>query len=93
MNDKRYFIELTDYEYSLLNNNEMISMLCERYLKSVTRHDDTVELSLTLKELEDLTGYVAAESNHASTRRKQDELGAICDYFESEVSSIKREQL
>lgn len=92
MSDTRYSIELTDYEYSLLSNNEMISMLCERYLKSATRHDDHVELSLTLQELEDLTGYAAAESNHARSRRKQEELGAICDYFESEVSAIKRGQ-
>ncbi len=45
---------------------------------------------MTLDELEDLTGYVAAESNHARTARQGEELGAICDDFEVRISEIKR---
>jgi hypothetical protein len=70
----------------------MIFMMCERYFKSARHHDNMVELSLTLRELEDLTGYVAAESNHARSRSKQNELGAICDYLEDCVTEMKRRQ-
>jgi hypothetical protein len=92
MKTTKYSIAISDYEYDILTKNEMIAMICEEYLKTATRHNDSIELSLTLKELEDLTGYAAAESNHARSWRKQEELGAICDYLESQVSMIKRGQ-
>lgn len=92
MADRKYSISLTDYEYSLLKKNDMISMLCEKYLNAAQKRGDEFVLSLTLAELEDLTGYAAAESNHARSKRLQEELGAICDHLESEVYSIKRKQ-
>ena len=88
--ESRHTVELYDYAYQMLTQNEMISLMCGQYFKTAIHHDDMVELSLTLRELEDLTGYVAAESNHARSRRTQDELGAICDYLEECVEAIKR---
>ena len=88
--ESRHTVELYAYDYQMLTQNEMISLTCEQYFTSATPHDEMVELSLTLSELEDLTGYVAAESNHARSRRTQDELGAICDYLEECVEAIKR---
>jgi len=76
-------IELTEYEYSVLKNNSLISLCCEQQLNTAKKNKEGVRLLLTYSELEDLIGYVAAESNHAHTRRKQEDLGSICDYLES----------
>ena len=90
MNTNKYSIVLTAYEYSVLNKNYLISTLCEKQLTSATKHHNKVELSMTFDELEDLTGYVAAEANHARTKRQREELGAICDYLEAFMNRIRR---
>jgi len=65
-------------------------MLCEKQLKPKKKRDDGIELSMTLGELEDLIGHVAAESNHARSKRQSEDLGEICDYLESLAFDIKR---
>ena len=94
MSTNKYAVVLTAYEYSILNRNYLISTICQKQLESATAYEqggeEVVELSMTLDELEDLTGYVAAESNHARTARQGEELGAICDDFEARISEIKR---
>ena len=84
---------LTAYEYSILNKNYLISTICQKQLGSAITYEqgeeEVVELSMTLDELEDLTGYVAAESNHARTARQGEELDPICDDFEARISEIK----
>jgi hypothetical protein len=93
MSTNKYAVVLTAYEYSILNRNYLISTICQKQLESATTYEqgeEVVELSMTLDELEDLTGYVAAESNHARTARQGEELGAICDDFEARISEIKR---
>lgn len=86
----QYSVELTAYEYSVLTRNDLISILCKKQLDSATEDDEGIELSLTLKELEELTGFVAAESNHARSKRQREELGEICDHLEVLVNRIKR---
>lgn len=93
MNTSKHVIVLTAYEYGILNKNYLISTICKKQLEPATTYEqdneEVVELSLTLDELEELTGYVAAESNHARTERQREDLGAICDYFEAHLSEIK----
>ncbi len=86
----RHRVQLYDYAYQMLTENEMIDTMCGQYFKTAQHQGEIVELSLTLYELEELTGAVAAESNHARSRSKQDELGAICDYLEECIGAIKR---
>jgi hypothetical protein len=85
-----YSVELTAYEYNLLTQNDLIAMACRRQLESATEDEEGIELLLTLDLLEELTGFVAAESNHARSKRQREELGEICDYLESAVYRIKR---
>ena len=93
MNTNKYAVVLTAYEYSILNKNFLISATCHKQLESATTYEQgkekIVELLMTLDELEDLTGYVAAESNHAKTAKQSRELGTICDAFEARISEIK----
>jgi len=93
MNSNDCFVVLSLHKYDILNKNYLISTLCEKQLQSAAEHPEGVELSMTLDELEDLTGYVAAESNHARTRRQREELGEICDHLETLVSAAKRSRL
>ena len=94
MSTNKYVVELTPYEYNILNKNKMISSVCKRQLGSATTveqdDEEIIELSLTVAELEDLTGFVAAESNHARTERQREDLGEICDYLEGRLYDIKR---
>jgi hypothetical protein len=94
MNTTQYTIMLRTYEYELLNKNRLISTICKKQLESaVTLQDDqeeVIELSMTLAELEELTGYVAAESNHARSARQSEALGTICDWLEGHISEIKK---
>ena len=90
MKATEYPVDLTAYEYELLIRNELIATVCRRQLASATEDDEGIELLLTLDQLEELTGFVAAESNHARRKRQRQELGEICDYLEAAVYRIKR---
>ena len=86
----RHRLVLYEYVYELLTENDMIETMCGQYFKTAQHHGDMVELSLTLYELEELTGAVAAESNHARSRSMRDELGAVCDELEECIGIVKR---
>jgi hypothetical protein len=84
-----YPIELTEFEYDVLKNNHLISTVCARQLNSPSKVENGVALSLTLPELTDLIGYLAAEANHARKKREREDLNTICDYLESLEFDIK----
>jgi hypothetical protein len=92
MNADKYSIELTEYEYDVLKNNSLISIVCTSQLNSPIKVEEGIALSLTLPELSDLIGYVAAEANHARKKREREDLNTICDYLESLEFDIKRHQ-
>ena len=89
-NAEKHSIILTEYEYELLTKNSLISRACSSLLKPAAKHSEGIELSLTLMGLEELTGYVAAESNHAKSKRQSEDLGSVCDYLESLIVHIRR---
>lgn len=84
----KYSIGISAYEYDVLGKNRLISMVCDQYLQSAIKNDDEVALILTLKELQNLIGYVAAEANHARSKRNGEDLNAICDYLEAVEKKI-----
>jgi hypothetical protein len=93
MDTTKHSVVITAYEFSVLSENSMISLLCAKQLKSaVEQEDDEVELVITLSELADLIGFVAAEANHARSKRKSEDLNEICDYLESIEQDIKRQE-
>lgn len=92
MKTDQHSLLITAYDYDVLKNNFLISTVCARQLRSVHEHGDEVELTMTFSELEDFIGYVAAEANHAKTRKKRDDLNQICDYLESVEYQIRLDQ-
>lgn len=83
---------ITADEYSVLMNNHLISIVCVRQLGSEQDRGDEVELTMTYHDLKELISYVAAEANHAKTRRQSDDLNQICDYLESVEYQIRFDQ-
>jgi hypothetical protein len=92
MNTDKHSLFITAYDYSVLTKNYIISILCAKQMRSAKEHGDEVELIMTFSELEDLIGYVAAEANHAKTRKQRADLNLICDYLESVENRLKFDQ-
>jgi mevalonate kinase len=92
MNTNKHSVVITAYEYSVLRENSMIAGACARLFESAIEHNDKVKLVITLSELTDLIGFVAAEANHARSKRKSEDLNEICDYLESIEQDIKRQK-
>ena len=51
--------------------------------------DASVVLRLTEAQLEDLSGWVAAEANHAKTRDQEEVLGEVCELLEGVLTAAK----
>jgi len=77
MTPKRYSLTLNSYDYSILKNNSLITTCCGSILKQVKIKDNEVKLLLTKDELKELTGFVAAEANHAISKTEEEGLGEI----------------
>jgi hypothetical protein len=88
MKTEYYSCLLNQYDYNLLKNNIVISTCCGSFLKKFKIKGDQVKLLLTKYQLNDLTGFVAAEANHASSKREEQELSDIFEILESNLLSI-----
>ena len=82
-------VELRPAEYAALIRNGMIMSACEDMLASPRRRGGYLVLRLTEAQLEDLTGWIAAEANHAETRAEEEALGEVCDQVECVLTSIR----
>lgn len=93
MDKTKHSVLLWEYDFEVLKENRMISSICESQLDSATTKcidgEKVVELTLTMVELEELTGYVAAEANHAKSKRVANDLNEICDNLEGRLHEIK----
>ena len=70
MKSERVEIELDPYEFEALKANRMISDMCGRYLKSAEKRGNYLVLDLSIQEANDLAGWVAAEANHAKSKKE-----------------------
>ena len=89
MSKTKHFVSLEKYEYEVLSENGLISMACSSQLKTARKRGDEVKLHITLSALQDLIGFVAAEANHARTKRQSYDLNSICDHLEGVEMDIK----
>ena len=85
---KKYDVELMFEHYDALMRNSLISSMCGDLLKSRRKRKDCFVLRLTRAEPEELTGFVAAEENHADTRHEEQIFGDVCEHLEAVLSSI-----
>ncbi|MEK7288705.1 MAG: hypothetical protein AAB067_00875 [Planctomycetota bacterium] len=88
---KKHEIELTKYEFNTLKNNSIINAIFSTLLlNSIETKNGNKYLYLTLAELNELTGFVAAEANHAKTPKQEEALGALYEYLDGIEYKIKR---
>ena len=85
MKSERVKVEINVYEFEALKANRMISDVCGRYLKSAEKRGEYIVLDLTVQEANDLVGWVAAEANHAKSKKESDLLNAACDTIEANI--------
>jgi len=90
MKPEKHRLELRPDEYEALVGNPMIVSTCDKALQSARKRSDYMVLRLTEAEIEDLTGWVAAEANHAKTRSEEEALGEVCEYLETQLFAMRR---
>jgi len=53
---------------------------------------DKYVIKFSYDKLDELTGYVAAEANHAKSEPRKDKLDELCDKMESLLEDYEREE-
>jgi hypothetical protein len=66
-----------------LRNLQLLDTDCERPVFAIRAHDDHAILAATGDDLDELTGFVAAEANSEPSRRRQQRLDAAFDALTS----------
>ena len=74
----------------MLKNNFLITTCCGSILKKIIMKDNEVRLLLTKDELKELTGFVAAEANHATSKTEEEGLDEIFEHLEATLYSLER---
>ena len=91
-NIEKYAVELDDYECGLILDNAIVFGQLKATLTRMSKKEGVHTIQMSLNEISDLAGWMAAESNHADSRKKADELGDLCDHFNSIEFQIKSNQ-
>ena len=89
-NIEKYPVELDDYECELILENSIVFGQLKATLIRMSKKKGIHTIHMSLYEISDLAGWMAAESNHADSARKEEELGELCDHFESIEFQIKK---
>lgn len=88
-NIEKYPVDLDDYDCELILNNAVVFGPLKSTLTRMSKKDGIHTIRMSLNEISELAGWMAAESNHADSTRKGEELGELCDHFESIMFQIK----
>jgi hypothetical protein len=75
--DEKIALKLTQAQRTLLLND--LTLLPTEYETAIAATTANEPVMLTLDELEDLGGYIAAEANHCDDNKKQKKLDAVFD--------------
>jgi len=86
---EKYPVELNDHECDLILKNSVVSSQLKATLVRMSNKKGIHTIQMSLHEISDLVGWMAAESNHAKNRWEAEELGELCDHFESIEFGIK----
>lgn len=88
-NIKKFPVELDDYECELIIKNAFVFGQLKATLTRMSKKKGIHTIHMSLNEISDLAGWMAAESNHANSSRKAEALGELCDHFEIIEFQIK----
>jgi hypothetical protein len=76
-------IAIPDEIAAALRELQLLDTDCERLVFAIRAHDDHAILAATDDDLDELTGFVAAEANNEPSRRRQQRLDAAFDALTS----------
>jgi hypothetical protein len=88
MKPQKVTIILDHFHYNILQKNAMIMTCCGSFLKKGEIKENQIELQLTEDQLKELNGFVAAEANHSTSKRNEEELAAIFEQLEVALYSL-----
>jgi len=91
-NIEKYPVEPDDYECDLIIKNAIVFGQLKATLIRMSKKEGNHTIHMSLREISDLGGWMAAESNHAHSSQKADELGWLCDHFEGVEFKIKQKK-
>jgi len=92
-NSEKYPVELNDYECKLVLNNAMVFGQLKSTLIRMSKKEGIHAIQMSAYDINDIAGWMAAESNHAKSAIMSEELGNLCDHFENITYQIKRNAL
>lgn len=75
--DEKIDVVLTEKDRSLILKETFVETSTVRLLNLAIARGSKLMVRMTMGDLDDLLGYVAAAANHAKTRRLQDQLEDI----------------
>ena len=81
-------ISVSDDLVATLRETLMLDADCERVVYGARSHRGQVMLSATDEELDELLGYLAAEANHETNRRRRQRLDAAYDQLSNTARSM-----
>ncbi len=90
INPEKYPVELDDYECALILNNAVVFGQLKTTLTRMSKKEGAHTIQMSLDEINELAGWMAAESNHAKSPKKSEELGDLCDHLENMMYQVKR---
>ena len=89
---EKYPVELKEDECQLILDNAMVFDLLQKSLKKAAKIEGSHTIMMTLLEIQDIAGWLAAEANHATDERKEMELGNLYEYFDGLEYDCKRQR-
>jgi hypothetical protein len=79
---------VSDETAAALREMMLLDPDCERLVFGMRAHPDGVALLTSADDLEELIGFVAAEANHESNRRRRDRLDAALDALTAAAQNL-----
>ena len=88
-NGPRYETIVNDETAAALRDLQLFDRECERLVFQMRNSSDGVVLTASADELDELIGFVAAEANHETNRRRQKRLGTAFDVLSEPLKNAE----
>jgi hypothetical protein len=88
-NELRYETLVNDELAETLRRLMLLDMECERLVFQMHSSNEGIVLTASVEELDDLLGFVAADANHETNRRRQKRLDAALDVLSDALKDVE----
>ena len=85
--DERVEVRFTTQERDFILDHTLVDGEVIRLLRLAEIRNGQILARLTLDDLDEIIGYIAAEANHTSNKRLEKELGALFGRLQDELQS------